>query len=585
MSDLTSNMRIGKNKTEVSQGRLKCDIRAVLAVIFTLAAVMLMSTAVFAAGKGTKNDPYIVTDAGNFIYYCQQGGYIKVDAKNITIDNAAILLKKDVNIDLGNCEIYMYYPSAYNTYIGIDGANVTISADNGRMYMYNFDTNGVMFYVKNNGSLTLNGGVYATDAKRTISAVNSRVTINGANVDDGIFYNSELIVNNGSFGTGNYVDYPIRIENGSYIDFDGKIINELEISKETPAENVILRNGQFRHILVESSEYNISDLLAKGSYIEKNGIKVNANIKELTATYPEYYEIKGAVRILDVSASITEPQMGSTPDFSPVISTDGVTLYKTDPITWYKDGNIMSESDIFDAGHKYSLSIDLQAQDGYYFATDKSHKPAVSGTLNGTAATISKAFEQDPAEVISLSYDFGMYESTVTQIEVEITAPEAGKTPDFDPVILTRGCKLQDKTNGTFYNGVSWYDDSEGAPMSPTDTFVKGHDYVLEMYLVPEYSVTLKPKNGEATINRHTVDAWGANPVWISYKFKAGLMGDVDKNGFVEDADAALLMKYITGVEPALSELQLEAAKVTDSAKDKPDMLDVIAILKIAENS
>ena len=62
-------------------------------------------------------------------------------------------------------------------------------------------------------------------------------------------------------------------------------------------------------------------------------------------------------------------------------------------------------------------------------------------------------------------------------------------------------------------------------------------------------------------------------------------MGDVDKNGFVEDADAALLMKYITGVEPALSELQLEVAKVTDSTKDKPDMLDVIAILKIAENS
>ena len=61
--------------------------------------------------------------------------------------------------------------------------------------------------------------------------------------------------------------------------------------------------------------------------------------------------------------------------------------------------------------------------------------------------------------------------------------------------------------------------------------------------------------------------------------------GDVDGNDIVEDADAALLMKYITGVEPVLSELQLEAAKVTDSTKEKPDMLDVIAILKIAEKS
>lgn len=59
MSDLTSNMRIGKNKTEVSQGRLKCTARAILAVLFMLSAVMLMSTAVYAmSGSGTKNDPY-----------------------------------------------------------------------------------------------------------------------------------------------------------------------------------------------------------------------------------------------------------------------------------------------------------------------------------------------------------------------------------------------------------------------------------------------------------------------------------------------------------------------------------------------
>jgi len=70
--------------------------------------------------------------------------------------------------------------------------------------------------------------------------------------------------------------------------------------------------------------------------------------------------------------------------------------------------------------------------------------------------------------------------------------------------------------------------------------------------------------------------------VWISYQFKAGLMGDVDKNGTVDKKDAATLMKYITGAEPVLTEMQLESAKVTDSTKKKPDLLDVMAILEIA---
>ena len=51
-----------------------------------------------------------------------------------------------------------------------------------------------------------------------------------------------------------------------------------------------------------------------------------------------------------------------------------------------------------------------------------------------------------------------------------------------------------------------------------------------------------------------------------------------DANHVVDKADAALLLKYIDGTA-ALNKKQTVAAKMTDSIKDAPDMLDVIAIL------
>ena len=53
---------------------------------------------------------------------------------------------------------------------------------------------------------------------------------------------------------------------------------------------------------------------------------------------------------------------------------------------------------------------------------------------------------------------------------------------------------------------------------------------------------------------------------------------NADTNNVVDKADAALLLKYIDGTA-TLSKKQVVAARMTDSTKDDPDMLDVIAIL------
>ena len=299
-------------------------------------------------------------------------------------------------------------------------------------------------------------------------------------------------------------------------------------------------------------------------------------------------EIEGAgrpdIEIDSVDLSIDKPKAGSVPDMSADINTLGIELYKTDPVTWFKDGAIMSESDIFEPGHRYSITVWLQAKEGYYYATDKSNNTAVTGTLNNTSATIYKALEQDPKEVIELYYDFGTLEKEkLTSVDVTVNVPHTGNTPDFAPRI-TEGCIFKTPSNQTssnyyWYGGVRWFDESKAMYMKPADKFIKGHEYTLIVNFVPDDYTTFNVKN--AQINGHDVTVYGSNEIRLEYTFKTGLIGDVDKNGSVENADAALLMKYVTGFEPVLSELQLEAAKVTDSTKEKPDLLDVIAILKL----
>lgn len=70
-----------------------------------------------------------------------------------------------------------------------------------------------------------------------------------------------------------------------------------------------------------------------------------------------------------------------------------------------------------------------------------------------------------------------------------------------------------------------------------------------------------------------------------SNNFRFIALGNVDLNVNEEDkdivdiADAALLLKYISGTATLDDPKQLIAAKVTDPTKDKPDMCDVIALL------
>ena len=62
------------------------------------------------------------------------------------------------------------------------------------------------------------------------------------------------------------------------------------------------------------------------------------------------------------------------------------------------------------------------------------------------------------------------------------------------------------------------------------------------------------------------------------------LKGDVNFDQKIDEEDAALVLKHISGTK-TLGEQQLIAAKVTDDEKETPDILDVIWILKNKGNT
>ena len=113
--------------------------------------------------------------------------------------------------------------------------------------------------------------------------------------------------------------------------------------------------------------------------------------------------------IKDIELLIAEPYAGQTPATTCQLLSEGCQLYKTDPITWTatETGKILKPGEKFQEGKSYTLSIWVAAKDGYRFQVDAGYNPKMTGTINGNLPPfIQKAYEQDPQEVVELTYTF-----------------------------------------------------------------------------------------------------------------------------------------------------------------------------------
>ncbi len=140
------------------------------------------------------------------------------------------------------------------------------------------------------------------------------------------------------------------------------------------------------------------------------------------------YEFPAAEKgISFVEVSIPEPQIGNAITEAAKCG-EGYSSYT---VMWSEDGRLMDSGDRFRAGHSYSVEIWVKAQSG--FAVDDNFDPLVTGTVNGNAAKVTRAYEQEASQVIALHYDFGQAEShEISYVAARMpTCTEAGKQAYF----------------------------------------------------------------------------------------------------------------------------------------------------------
>ena len=185
------------------------------------------------------------------------------------------------------------------------------------------------------------------------------------------------------------------------------------------------------------------------------------------------------------------PVENRTPDYVVTsVDTDKYDILEEqyEPVTWLKDGSVMDKNDTFEAGYRYAVTIQVKTKDDLVFLLDENLDPAVTATLDGKSASVTKAWEQDPFEVLEVYYDFGVCNDTVIEtVDVKgVVEPAVGKTPSYSAYVDGTGYEIPCYYSETCKNGISWYDVTEGEYLYPDDkesVFVAGHEYKVQMYL------------------------------------------------------------------------------------------------------
>ncbi len=147
-------------------------------------------------------------------------------------------------------------------------------------------------------------------------------------------------------------------------------------------------------------------------------------------------------------------------------------------------------------------------------------EPAVSATVNGLEATVSRYKEYEVWQLLLVSYTFGTTlpkNGEIQVVEACIDAPRGGRKASFcaDVGDYTGRTKYQsgysvrtklnmesaDPSKITTVKGVTWRDETTGTYLKEGDKFVTGRTYSVEIDLVIDYNDVFSPRkaflNGE----------------------------------------------------------------------------------------
>ena len=332
-----------------------------------------------------------------------------------------------------------------------------------------------------NAVITVNGGTLWT--QRRIVTTTSQAAVHVAK--------GKAVINGGIFGYDNDFSAGDSDCYGLYI-------------KGTTA-TVTLNGGQFQNIRFPATAY-LSGYLGSSCQFYQNGTALSSSAAAISLSG----DIRVRKTVTKLSAHINSPEAGRNPSYQVyVLSGEAVAYGGSSGITWYDitAGKTLSSGDEFQAGHRYRVTMKLEATASFIFKTNSSGTPSLTTTINGYTVTPSKVSGQSGSNVLQISYDFAACPNLIHHLDVSISPPFAGRTVSRNAVLGSDAYQVYDYTD-------IWYDKTTKKFMSSTDKFVDGHHYSLELWikaasgyvfntdknLDPDMSATLNGK--EIAVNR-----------------------------------------------------------------------------------
>ena len=310
--------------------------------------------------------------------------------------------------------------------------------------------------------------------------------------------------------------------------------------------------------------------------VDSSGISiqpdVTATVNGINAAVSKVYEQDPTEHILvevdfgkcpaviqNVLLTVTAPKEGETIKYSVVSDDEGYyaigdnannTTYRQwqESDTGYDNWSVMSPGDTFKAGKYYKFVTDIHTRSGYVFSTYDdgiSIQPNVAAYVNNYAANVTKGYEQDASQYITVEYFFGICnDSVIENIVVEnVIAPVAGEKPTYTYSINGSGYQMNTAKNAYYdaywknppeqwyyiKNGIGWFDMTEWDWVYENETFIPGHEYQVRVYLITDngyefaHSKYYEP-TVTATVNGKTAEAFttGSDCTWsqqVQYTF------------------------------------------------------------------
>ena len=251
----------------------------------------------------------------------------------------------------------------------------------------------------------------------------------------------------------------------------------------------------------------------------------------------------------EVELDIAAPVEGNRPSTGVTRPNGAYYGVSSKNVTWMvstdgKNYTAMSDTAKFEGGKYYRAYMDVTPSNSNYAfritTEDGSVQPQVKAWVNGAYATVVKAYDQDPEQVITVYFDFGKCNDYIIEeiVITGVTTPVAGQHPSYDVNMFGTGYHV-DTTKNSYYdaywmnppekwyflkNGVSWWDVTDGDYdyVYENDVFLPGHDYRCEIYVATDAgyefvydnyydvypSVTINGKPGELTFSSMSNLMW-----------------------------------------------------------------------------